>query len=65
MRILLLRLFSDNSEQYLAIKQEVFSLNSNVTYFVDSIEYYLFGGERPYYKVSKGKVWFMLPEKRI
>ena len=29
----------------------------------DSIDYYLFGGERPYYKVSKGKVWFMLPEK--
>ena len=30
----------------------------------DSIDYYLFGGERAYYKVSKGKVWFMLPEKK-
>lgn len=30
----------------------------------DSIDYYLFGGERPYYKVSEGKVWFMLPEKK-
>ena len=30
----------------------------------DSIDYYLFGGGRPYYKVSKGKVWFMLPEKK-
>lgn len=30
----------------------------------DSIDYYLFGGERPYYKVSKDKVWFMLPKKK-
>ena len=30
----------------------------------DSIDYYLYGGERPYYKVGKGKVWFMLPEKK-
>jgi hypothetical protein len=30
----------------------------------DSIDYYLFDGERPYYKASKGKVWFMLPEKK-
>ena len=29
----------------------------------DSIDYYLFDGERPYYKVRKDKVWFMLPEK--
>lgn len=31
----------------------------------DSIDYYLFDGERPYYKVRKDKVWFILPEKRI
>ena len=30
----------------------------------DSIDYYLFDGERPYYKVRKDKVWFMLPEKK-
>lgn len=30
----------------------------------DSIDYYLFDGERPYYKVCKNKVWFMLPEKK-
>ena len=30
----------------------------------DGIDYYLFDGDRPYYKVGKGKVWFMLPEKK-
>lgn len=29
----------------------------------DGIDYYLFDGDRPYYKVRKDKVWFMLPEK--
>ena len=29
----------------------------------NGIDYYLFGGERPYYKVRKNKLWFMLPEK--
>ena len=29
----------------------------------ERIDYYLFGGEKPYYKVSKDKIWFMLPEK--
>ena len=30
----------------------------------DSIDYYLFDGERPYYKINKDKIWFMLPEKK-
>ena len=29
----------------------------------DSIDYYMFGGDRPYYKVRKDKIWFMLPKK--
>lgn len=29
----------------------------------DSIDYYLFDGERPYYKINKSKIWFMLPKK--
>lgn len=29
----------------------------------DSIDYYLFDGERPYYKIGKDKIWFMLPAK--
>ena len=29
----------------------------------DGIDYYLFDGDRPYYMVSKNKVWFMLLEK--
>ena len=34
-----------------------------IVQLTDSIDYYLFDGERPYYKVSKDKVWFMLPKK--
>lgn len=29
----------------------------------DSIEYYIFDGKRPYYKITKHKIWFWLPEK--
>ena len=29
----------------------------------DIVDYYLFDGERPYYKINKSKIWFMLPKK--
>lgn len=29
----------------------------------DGIDYYLFDGERSYYKIGKDKIWFMLPAK--
>ena len=31
----------------------------------DSIDYYIFDGERPYYKLSKDKIWFWLPERSM
>ena len=38
-------------------------LVTDIVQLTDSIDYYLFDGERPYYKVRKDKVWFMLPKK--
>ena len=29
----------------------------------DSVDYYLFDGDRPYYKINKSKICFMLPKK--